>query len=336
MLPPAFVFIAIPLLDCAVGTSHGAPESRLDAAARRRLARRPAFRAAVLLWPLLQLSMLAWGSARVGAGRGGAVRDAALALSLGLTAAGGINCAHELLHRRGVVERGAARLLLISVCYGHFFIEHSRGHHRTVATPDDPATLAFGESFYQFLPRTVFGGFCSAWRLEGARLRAERHAVWGPRNAMLWYVTLPFVLFIAPLYAVYGVRALALFFTQAGIAIALLEQINAMEHYGLVRRRRPSGEYEPVGPQHSWDAPHVVSNYLLFKLQRHADHHLHVGKHYEALELTPESPQLPGGYLTLAPCLLVPPLWRAVMDPVLAKYQKQRTEELLYSDSGGR
>jgi alkane 1-monooxygenase len=290
----------------------------------------------VLLWPPVQMVCLVWGAARVGGrGGGGLVRDAALALSLGLIAAGGINCAHELLHRRSVLERSAARLLLVSVCYGHFFIEHARGHHRMVATPEDPATLPYGESFYRFLPRTVCGGFASAWRLEAERLRAAGRPVWGVRNAMLWYVAAPFALFIAPLWAAYGPRAVALYFAQAVVAVTLLEQINAIEHYGLVRARGPGGDYEPVGPEHSWDAPHIVSNYLLFKLQRHADHHLHVGKRYEALELTPESPQLPGGYLTLAPCLLIPPLWRAVMDPVLAQYQQQRSELARCGVEGG-
>jgi alkane 1-monooxygenase len=324
VLPPAFVWVVVPAVDVLVG-SPSSPEPHLDVAARRDLERRWSFRLAVLLWAPVQLATLVWASQRFGAG-GGPLRDVALVASMGLIAAGGINCSHELLHRRTRVERLLAQLLLVSVCYGHFFVEHARGHHKTVATPEDPATLAFGDSFYRFLPRTVLGGFRSAWSLEADRLRASRRRVWSPHNAMLWYITAPFVLFIFPLGLAVGTWGVALFLAQSAVAVTLLEQINAMEHYGLVRARRPDGTFEAIAAHHSWDAPQCISNYLLFKLQRHADHHLHAAKRYQVLELTADSPQLPGGYLTLAPCLLIPPLWRRVMDPVLARYQQQRLE----------
>lgn len=188
-------------------------------------------------------------------------------------AAEGINCSHELLHRRSMVERFLGKLLLTSVLYGHFVIEHTRGHHANVATPDDPATMRFGESIYHFLPRTIVGGYRSAWRLEKARLARSGLAVLSVHNEMVLYA-LAQVAFCVSFYAMFGTKGLLLFFFQSAVAVLLLEQINAIEHYGLLRRRLPSGEYERVGPKHSWDAPHRVSSYLLFKLQVHADHHL--------------------------------------------------------------
>lgn len=318
LLPHLFIWLLIPLLDHLIGAAASSPP--LSPAHRRHLASLPTFRYAVLLWPPVQLLTLLYTACAFRRGRGALV-DAALALSMALTSAGGINAAHELLHRHSALERALARALLSSVCYGHFFIEHARGHHKHVATPADPATLAFGQSFYSFLPQTLVGGFRSAWRLEAARLRKARLPLY--HNAMLYYIVAP-VAFVALLGSVAGWRGVQFFFIQAFMAVVLLEQINAIEHYGLVRKLRPDGSYEAVGPEHSWDAPQLVSNYLLFKLQRHADHHLHADKRYQMLELSPESPQLPAGYLTLAPCLLVPPLWRAVMDPVLESYMKGR------------
>jgi alkane 1-monooxygenase len=337
LIPPAFVWVVVPTIDVFAGAGRGqlvpnAPSSRhLTPAERRALEARPIFALAVLLWVPVQLVILVWASARFSADTAlpdriqATTRAFSLLLSMSLVSAEGINCAHELLHRSSRVERLMGELLLVSVCYGHFFIEHTRGHHKTVATDQDPATLAEGESFYHFLPRTIFGGFRSAWHLEKARLaRAGHDSPWNIHNMMLVYCITPVIFFALPLATVFNWRAVVFFFGQAFIAIVLLEQINAIEHYGLRRDRLPNGEYEPIGAEHSWDASHPLSNHLLFKLQRHADHHLHAGKRYHTLELTSESPQLPYGYLTLAPCLFIPPLWRAIMDPVLHEYQEGR------------
>jgi alkane 1-monooxygenase len=146
------------------------------------------------------------------------------------------------------------------------------------------------------------------------------------RNAMLWYIACPVALFIVPLWVALGTRAVAFFFAQAVMAVTLLEQVNAIEHYGLRRKLRDDGSYESIGPQHSWDAPYTISNHIMFMLQLHSDHHLNPGKRYQCLERSHESPQLPAGYLVLAPCLLVPPLWRAIMDPVLLRYLEKHSK----------
>jgi alkane 1-monooxygenase len=322
LIPPAFVWIVIPIIDFAVGPRSANATPPLTTAQRRALENRPAYSLAIILWVPVQIALLVWAARRFTSDPA-PLPAIALLLSMSLVSAEGINCAHELLHRTSVHERLLGQLLLVSVCYGHFFIEHSRGHHKTVATPDDPATLAYGESFYAFLPRTIVGGFRSAWRLEASRVaRAGCHSPWHPSNMVLVFCVAPLLLFVLPFAYFLGRRGVTFFLAQAAVAIVLLEQINAIEHYGLRRARLPNGEYEPVGAEHSWDASHPVSNLLLFKLQRHADHHMHAGKRYQTLDVSPESPQLPYGYLTLAPCLLLPPLWRAIMDPVLHEYQR--------------
>lgn len=196
--------------------------------------------------------------------------------------------------------------------------------------------MRFGESLYGFLPRTLIGSYRSAWQLEKHRLSRDGHALLTVHNEMICYA-LGQIAFCVGFYVCFGPKGLMLFLFQAAVAVLLLEQINAIEHYGLERAKLPSGEYERVGPKHSWDAPHRVSSYLLFKLQVHADHHLHASRRYQTLELTHGSPVLPAGYLTLAPILLIPPLWRAVMDPVLFAYRERwREEEALNGDSAGK
>lgn len=283
LIPAIFVWVAIPLFDMAVSLAGSiflsspscARRRSRTLAERRELDGRASFRAAIYMWPPTQLLLLVWASHRVTVDPSTfwSLRTAGLAASIGLIAAEGMNCAHELLHRRSQLERALGDMLLISVWYGHFAIEHARGHHKRVATPNDPATLRYGESFYSFLPRTLIGGLCSAWSYEAGRMRMEGRFILSPANHVVRALALQ-PLLPAALMTAYGARALAFFVAQAVVAVFLLEQVNAIEHYGLSRTRRPNGSYEPVGPRHSWDAPHSVSNYLMFKLQLHADHHL--------------------------------------------------------------
>lgn len=274
LIPPIFVWVFVPLLDLFIPPTN-ISQSHLTHPQRKILQSMPSFKLVTHLWCPTQLFLLIWGAYRVQQSvhpvRG--LRLIALLWSLGLVAAGGINCSHELLHRNSRLERCLGKLLLASVLYAHFAIEHARGHHVNVATLNDPATMRYGESFYHFLPRTVLGGYRSAWRLETERLKRHALPFWTIHNEMLLF-SLVQCLFCGAIYYMLGARALAVFLFQAAFSIVLLEQINAIEHYGLLRNKSSCGEYERVGPRHSWDAPYIISNYLLFKLQIHADHHL--------------------------------------------------------------
>lgn len=274
LFPMIFVWVIIPLLDKLVPVHQNKADGPLTASQRRELNSQLFFRIAVLLWAPTQFMMLLWALMRVSSCPDmDVVRLISLVSSLGLIAAEGIICAHELLHRRSSIERFIGDLLLAAVWYGHFAVEHARGHHFRVATPDDPATLRYGESFYHFFPRTLVGSLRSAWRLEASRMRAAGRHVFSPHNKIVRAGVLQLVL-PSTLAYVLGSRAVMFFVAQAFLAILLLEQVNAIEHYGLLRRQRADGSYEPVSPRHSWDAPHSISSYLLFKLQLHADHHL--------------------------------------------------------------
>ena len=239
-------------------------------------------------------------------------------MSVGSATGGiGINTAHELIHRRRAAERGIGVALLVMVSYPHFRIEHVHGHHRRVGTPDDPATSRRGETLYAFWWRSVSGGLTSAWRLETERLARRHWAVWGPRNRMLHYAGLVAVLY-AGVGVAFGWAGIGLLAGQGLFAVLLLETVNYIEHYGLVRATGPAGRVERVTDRHSWNAGHRFTNLTLFNLGLHADHHESPGKPYYALANHDGAPQLPGGYPAMMLLAMLPPLWFRTMDPRIA------------------
>ncbi|HEY3478944.1 MAG TPA: alkane 1-monooxygenase, partial [Streptomyces sp.] len=243
-----------------------------------------------------------------------------LTITLGGVAGIGINTAHELGHKKESVERWLSRIALAQTCYGHFFIEHNRGHHVRVATFEDPASARLGESFWRFLPRTVAGSLKSAWHLEAARLRRTGASPWSPRNDVLSAWAMSLALFAA-LTAAFGPGVLPYLAVQAVFGFCLLEVINYTEHYGLLRQRTESGRYERCAPRHSWNSDNVASNVFLYHLQRHSDHHANPTRRYQALRCFEDAPELPTGYAGMIVLAYFPPLWRRVMDPrVLAHY----------------
>jgi alkane 1-monooxygenase len=247
----------------------------------------------------------------------------ALAFSIAGVQGIGINTAHELGHKKESVERWLSKIALAPTFYGHFYIEHNRGHHVRVATPEDPASARVGESFYQFWPRTVWGSLRSAWRLEKRRYaRRGRHPfrlgndvlnAW-LMSAVLWAAMLGWL----------GLEVLPYLLVQAVVGFSLLEVVNYMEHYGMLRQKvgvPGKVRYERVDPSHSWNSNNIATNVLLYHLQRHSDHHANPTRRYQALRDYKESPVLPTGYAGMIVLALLPPIWRRVMDPrVLAHF----------------
>lgn len=307
---PVFTLIVVPLLDLAVGENRSNPDPR-DLAA---LGRRRFYRFAVYGWVPLQIGTVVAGASYAAQGVLDPLAWWGLTISVGLITGGiGITLAHELGHRHSRAERLLAQLLLCTVGYMHFSIEHNKGHHLHVATRRDPASARFGESFYAFLPRTILGGYWDAWGIEARRLSRAGRGRFGWRNRMFAATLLPIML-AAALGAMFGASALWFFVSQALLAVALLEAVNYIEHYGLVRRELAPGRHEPVDARHSWNSSHAVSNYFLFNLQRHSAHHLNANRRYQTLEHLDASPQLPSGYPGMIWLALIPPLWRRVMD----------------------
>jgi alkane 1-monooxygenase len=236
-----------------------------------------------------------------------------LLVMVGLTGGLAINVAHDLGHTREEHERRLSKIALAQTCYGHFFVEHNRGHHVRVATSEDPASARFGESIYAFIPRSVVGGFCSAWRLEATRLARMDRSPWTFSNDVLNAWALSISLFLI-LSVWFRPVVLPWLIFQAIVGFCLLETVNYLEHYGLRRQKLPNGRYERVLPTHSWNSGTIITNVLLFQLQRHSDHHANPLRSYQTLRHVDEAPQLPSGYSAMLLLAFVPPLWRHVMD----------------------
>ncbi|MET8773429.1 alkane 1-monooxygenase [Nocardia sp. NPDC004654] len=250
----------------------------------------------------------------------GLISKIGLALSIGTMGGVGINTAHELGHKKDELERWLSKITLAQTWYGHFYIEHNRGHHVRVATPEDPASARFGETFWAFLPRSVWGSLRSSWELEKTRLARMGKSPWTIHNDVLNAWLMSAVLWGA-LVAVFGPIVLPFLIIQAVYGFSLLETVNYLEHYGLLRRRTPGGRYERCTPEHSWNSDHIVTNIFLYHLQRHSDHHANPTRRYQTLRSMDGAPNLPSGYASMITLAYLPPLWRKVMDDrVLAHY----------------
>jgi alkane 1-monooxygenase len=182
-----------------------------------------------------------------------------------------------------------------------------------------PGDLRYGESFYAFLPRVVRGAFLSACRIEAERLQRKGLPWWHSEIPAYFLASATIAVALA---ALTGPIAVPFFFFQSFVAVLLFESVNYIEHYGLERRELRPGCFEPVGPQHSWDAPTRITNHVMFKLQRHADHHAHAGKRYQTLQAYDTAPQMPSGYASMLLLAFIPPLFRAVMDPRLLAHRQ--------------
>jgi alkane 1-monooxygenase len=315
-LAPVVVFGLIPLIDVLFGDDRENPPEEVAGELQQvRYYRWITYLYLPVQYVALAVCCQVWTDGGLGV-----VGTVGLVLTLGIVNGIAINTAHELGHKRETVERWLSKIALAPTGYGHFYVEHNRGHHTRVATPEDPASARLGESFWAFWPRTVIGSLRSAWRLETSRFRIRSRSPWTFRNDILnaWVMTL--VLFVAAV-AVFGVGVLPFLLLQAVVGFSLLEVVNYLEHYGLCRQRNPAGRYEKVDPRHSWNSDRIVTNVFLFQLQRHSDHHANPLRRYQTLRSFEESPQLPGGYATMIVAAVITPVWRRIMDPrVVAHY----------------
>jgi alkane 1-monooxygenase len=320
-LPVVLVFGLLPLLDFLVPLNTRNPTAEEESG----LSQEQAFRFITWACVPVQVLLVVWGAYVVTHRTLSPVEGIGFVLSLGLSSGAlGINVSHELIHRiDNRLEPFLGRIMLATVCYLHWAIEHVRGHHRNVATPEDPATARKGESFYSFWPRTVLEGFRNARRLEQDRLVRQGTGTGLLRNAVDRYLLIE-LLIVAALGWWFGFAAVLFFLAQSLVAVSLLEAVNYLEHYGMLRAKGPDGGYEKVLPVHSWNSGHRLTNYFLFNLQRHSDHHYRPNRRYQILRDFRESPQLPNGYAGMVLLTLVPALWRRIMDRRLESVQAGR------------
>ena len=233
----------------------------------------------------------------------------------------GINVAHELGHRVDRFEQTLAKALLLTSLYMHFFTEHNKGHHKRVATPEDPSSARYGEPVYTFYVRTIVMSYLSAWHIANEECRKKRGTALSPHNEMIQFQFLQ-IAFVVVIGWYFGSSALLAFLGAAFMGMLMLETVNYIEHYGLQRKLGSSGQYERAMPHHSWNSDHVVGRLMLFELSRHSDHHYLASRKYQILRHHDNAPQMPTGYPGMMLLALVPPLWLSIMHKKIKGWQQ--------------
>jgi alkane 1-monooxygenase len=308
----AFFYLGIPLLDKLLGEDlSNPPESAVPALEADGYYRAINYAVVPVLWfgmlfncIYLATHELPWYS------------WLATVLVTGSMLGFGLNLSHELGHKKDWLGRKVGLFNTALGGYGHFSIEHNRGHHRHVATPDDPASSKMGESIYRFMFRELPGAFFRAWDLEAERMQRQGRSIWSLDNEIVQAGLLTLALY-GGLIALFGPAMVPVLLLVAFWGAFQLTSANYIEHYGLVRQQLANGRYEPCQPRHSWNSNHIVSNLVVFHLQRHSDHHAHPTRSYQALRDFSELPRLPSGYFGMFIAAYIPPLWFHVMNPRL-------------------
>jgi len=312
---PFVVFVLIPFLDQVIGKdAENPPDSAIKWLEQDRY-----YRWCTYVFIPLQYAGLVFACTQWANGGLAFFEELGLAMSVAMVGGIAINTAHELGHKTKKYEKWLAKVSLAQTGYGHFFIEHNRGHHVRVATPEDPASSRLGESFWAFYPRTAWGSLTSALHLEKVRLDRLEKPFLSIQNDVLnaWAMT---VVLFAALTAGFGLEVLPWLVVQAIVGSSLLEVVNYLEHYGLLRQKQDDGRYERCAPEHSWNSDNVASNVFLYHLQRHSDHHANPTRRYQALRHFEHLPELPSGYATMIVMAYATPIWRRVIDPMVVAH----------------
>ncbi|SDS65213.1 alkane 1-monooxygenase [Halopseudomonas xinjiangensis] len=308
-LPTVFSYVVIPVLDFIIGEDlSNPPEEAVPALEADSYYRYVTYALVPVLWASFLVSVYFLGTHELPW-----YGVLAVIMSAGGTLGYGLNLGHELGHKKSGLERWLAKITLALGFYGHFFVEHNRGHHRDVATPADPASARMGESIYRFVFRELPGAFFRAWDLEAERMERCGKSVWSLDNEVIQPALISIALYAA-LIAIFGLEMLPILLLIAFWGAFQLTQANYIEHYGLLRKQLANGRFERCQPHHSWNSNHLFSNWALFHLQRHSDHHAHPTRRYQSLRDFPDLPRLPNGYFGMYLLAYVPPLWFHVMD----------------------
>jgi len=312
---PFYAFVMIPLLELLlIQNVKNYSEEELKRKKVNFL-----FDLMLYLKPPLVFGILSWSLIEVTLSTLETFEIIGLVLSVGIVlGVNGINVGHELGHRLTANERFLGKLLLLPSLYMRFFIEHNFGHHLHAATKEDPATARYNQSMYSFWVTSVFRQYISAWKIQNKLLKSNNKNFFSIKNDMFWYVIIQ-TSYLGLILFLFGTTGLLFAVSVAVVGFLLLETVNYIEHYGLLRVKTESGRYERVKEIHSWNSNHVVGRIVLYELTRHSDHHYKSSKKYQILECYDESPEMPFGYPTSMVIAFIPPLWFSVMNKRIPK-----------------
>ncbi|MEK6668453.1 alkane 1-monooxygenase [uncultured Aquabacterium sp.] len=305
----ALFYVGIPLLDALMGEDlSNPPESAVPRLEADRYYRWIVYATVPVIWGSLLFNVvflatheLHWTS------------WLATTVITGSMLGFGLNLSHELGHKKDWVGRKLGLFNSALGGYGHFSIEHNRGHHRHVATPEDPASSKMGETIYRFMFRELPGAYFRAWDLETERLERAGKSVWSLDNEVVQGGLITLALY-GGLVVAFGAKVVPVLAVIAFWGAFQLTSANYIEHYGLLRQRKADGRYEHCQPHHSWNSNHLLSNLVVFHLQRHSDHHANPTRSYQSLRNFSDLPTLPSGYFGMFLAAYVPPVWFAIMD----------------------
>lgn len=308
-IPPMIFFYLIPILELIVGEDA----SNLDESDRNSIENDWFFNGLLYIMVPIQIGFLIWYLLTISDTQS-YIDQVGRTISMGMMCGIiGINVGHELGHRLNPVEQFLGEVLLLTSLENHFLPYHNRGHHFQVATPQDPATARRNEWLFVFWFRSQIGSYLQAWNIELNRMKIINKPFYSFHNKMVQYSLVHLILFIL-IYSFLGSFVLIQFIKVAAIGILLLETVNYIEHYGLLRKKRDNGAFDRVRRIHSWNSNHVIGRAVLFELTRHSDHHYKPDRPYQLLESHEESPVMPTGYPGMMLLAFIPPLFFRMMN----------------------
>lgn len=309
VLPLAIAFQLVPLIDYLIGSDTSNPPEEIVP----QLDADPFYQRILIAAIPMHFLVVAAGAWLVGTYELSIGFFIAFSAVMGMNSGMSINTAHEIGHKTTKRERLLSRIVLAVTGYGHFCIEHNVGHHKDVATPEDPASSRMGESIYRFMLREVPGAAKRGWAAETKRLERRGKSFWSTDNHILQSYVMT-IMFQGGLVILLGWPLLAYFLIHNAFAWFQLTSANYIEHYGLLRAKKDNGRYERCQPHHSWNANHIFSNLMMFQLERHSDHHANPSRSYQSLRSFKDLPELPSGYFGMYSLAYIPFLWFKVMD----------------------
>ncbi|MCU0328575.1 MAG: alkane 1-monooxygenase [Chitinophagales bacterium] len=310
-----FVFVLVPLIDLIIPPSKDNPESK---EAEAKLIENKFFD--LMLWSILIIQLLILSSFIYTVYHfGEQVSQITLIgwiLTMGMCCGVlGINVGHELGHRMNSWQRFIGKACLWTSLRMSFYIEHNYGHHVTVSTDEDPASARKYEIVWLFIPKSIFLSWVSAWKIQLKLLKQKQISFFSIKNDMFYFTLIQW----ASIFAAFSLGTIVgiAYLSACIIGWTLLEMTNYIEHYGLRRHRKENGQYERTMPIHSWNSNHSFSGATLFHLSRHSDHHYIASRPYQILRNFETVPNMPTGYAGMIVLSCIPPLFFAIMHPML-------------------
>lgn len=323
---PIMMFIVMPLIDPLFGVDN----QNYDLEKEKELKDELFYKAVLYVWAIVQTLMMFWLVYLFATIEINIEYIIPMVMNTMIMNGGvGIVVAHELGHKNNKLDKYLAKLLLIQVFYGHFTVKHNRGHHLNVGTPLDTATSRLDQTYYSFWKQSVLKGFTSAIEIENEYLKTKKikKSLFNHEVYYSVFFSCLFLFLSSLIVYVFNEQMLlsylVFFLAQTFLSVSLLESVEYIEHYGIIRNLKEDNTYEKTNATHSWNANFIISNYFLFQLQRHSDHHLYATKNYQILKQYNESPQLPNGYPAMVLLTLLPPIWFKIMNKRVTTWKNE-------------